>query len=107
MLLRSRLDRNSEDLLTLVIMVLGFQGMAIVWVNEFLKMHEVSWGGAFGFAQPIEPAEHIVVQRERFVVALPARHRLARLRGRIAMREIAEEVFVMVPRRSPSLMARR
>lgn len=42
--------------------------------------------------------EHIVVQRERFVVALPARHRLARMRGRIAMREIAAEAFVMVPR---------
>jgi DNA-binding transcriptional LysR family regulator len=42
--------------------------------------------------------EHIVVQRERFVVALPARHRLARARGRIAVREIAAEAFVMVPR---------
>ena len=42
--------------------------------------------------------EHIVVQRERFVVALPARHRLARSRGRIAMRELAAEAFVMVPR---------
>ena len=42
--------------------------------------------------------EHIVVQRERFVVALPARHRLARTRGRIAIREIATEAFVMVPR---------
>jgi membrane protease YdiL (CAAX protease family) len=47
-----RLDPNSEALLTLVIMVFGFQGLAIVWVNEFLKMHEVSWGAAFGFAQP-------------------------------------------------------
>jgi DNA-binding transcriptional LysR family regulator len=42
--------------------------------------------------------EHIVVQRERFVVALPARHRLARTPGRIAMRELAAEAFVMVPR---------
>jgi len=42
--------------------------------------------------------EHIVVQRERFVVALPARHRLARTTGRIAMRELAAEAFVMVPR---------
>jgi DNA-binding transcriptional LysR family regulator len=42
--------------------------------------------------------EHIVVQRERFVVAMPARHRLARLRGRLAMRELAAESFVMVPR---------
>jgi membrane protease YdiL (CAAX protease family) len=51
-LFRPRLDPNSEALLTLVIMVFGFQGLAIVWVNEFLKMHEVSWGAAFGFAQP-------------------------------------------------------
>jgi DNA-binding transcriptional LysR family regulator len=42
--------------------------------------------------------EHIVVQRERFVAALPARHRLARARGRIAVRELAREAFVMVPR---------
>jgi len=42
--------------------------------------------------------EHIVIQRERFVAALPARHRLARTRGPIAMREIAAEAFVMVPR---------
>jgi DNA-binding transcriptional LysR family regulator len=42
--------------------------------------------------------EHLVVQRERFVAALPARHRLARARGRIAMRELAGEAFVMAPR---------
>jgi DNA-binding transcriptional LysR family regulator len=42
--------------------------------------------------------EHVVVQRERFVAALPARHRLARTRGRIAVRELADEAFVMVPR---------
>jgi DNA-binding transcriptional LysR family regulator len=42
--------------------------------------------------------EHVVVQRERFVAALPARHRLARARGRIAVRELAAESFVMVPR---------
>lgn len=41
--------------------------------------------------------EHIVVQRERFVAALPARHRLARSR-RIAMRALAGEPLVMVPR---------
>lgn len=41
--------------------------------------------------------EHVVVQRERFVVALPARHRLAR-RRRIAMRALAGEPLVMVPR---------
>lgn len=42
--------------------------------------------------------EHVIVQRERFVAALPARHRLARVRGRIAVRELAEEAFVMAPR---------
>jgi DNA-binding transcriptional LysR family regulator len=42
--------------------------------------------------------EHLVVQRERFVAALPARHRLALERGRLAMRELAGEPFVTVPR---------
>jgi len=46
--------------------------------------------------------EHLVVQRERFVAALPARHRLARgvgrKAGRLAVRELAAEAFVMVPR---------
>jgi DNA-binding transcriptional LysR family regulator len=41
--------------------------------------------------------EHLVVQRERFVVALPARHRLARGR-RLAMRTLAGEPLVMVPK---------
>jgi len=42
--------------------------------------------------------EHIVIQRERFLAALPARHRMARRRGRVAMRELADESFVMAPR---------
>lgn len=42
--------------------------------------------------------EHVPVQREPFVVALPARHRLAAERGRLAMRSLAGESFVMVPR---------
>jgi DNA-binding transcriptional LysR family regulator len=42
--------------------------------------------------------EHVVVQRERFLAALPARHRLARGRGRLAVRELAGDAFVMVPR---------
>ena len=42
--------------------------------------------------------EHFVVQRERFVAALPSRHRLARGRGRIAVGELAGEAFVMAPR---------
>ena len=42
--------------------------------------------------------EHVVVQRERFLAALPLRHSLARKRGRLAVRELAAEAFVMVPR---------
>ena len=41
--------------------------------------------------------DHVVVQRERFVVALPARHRLARSRT-IATAALAGEPMVMVPR---------
>lgn len=42
--------------------------------------------------------ERIVVQRERFVAALPARHRLARGSGRLAVKELEGEPFVTVPR---------
>jgi DNA-binding transcriptional LysR family regulator len=46
--------------------------------------------------------EHVVVQRERFLAALPSRHRLAResrrKAGRLAVRELAGDAFVMVPR---------
>jgi DNA-binding transcriptional LysR family regulator len=42
--------------------------------------------------------EHLVVQRERFVVALPAKHRLARGTGGLRLRELAGEPFVMIPR---------
>jgi len=42
--------------------------------------------------------ERLVVQRERFVAALPSRHRLAREGGRLAVSELAGEPFVMVPR---------
>jgi len=42
--------------------------------------------------------EHVVVQREPFVVALPGRHRLAAQRTRLAMSSLAGESFVMVPR---------
>ena len=42
--------------------------------------------------------ERLVVQRERFVAALPSRHRLARDAGRLAVSELAGEPFVMVPR---------
>jgi DNA-binding transcriptional LysR family regulator len=42
--------------------------------------------------------EHVVVHRERFLAALPAAHRLARKPGRLAVRELAGEAVVMVPR---------
>jgi DNA-binding transcriptional LysR family regulator len=42
--------------------------------------------------------DHIVVQQERFVVALPARHRFASGRGRLALAELAGEPMVMIPR---------
>ncbi len=55
----------------------------------------------FGLLLPpvaVADLEHVVVQRERFLAALPSRHRLARQRGRIALRELAKESFVMAPR---------
>src|SRR4051794_512554 len=42
--------------------------------------------------------EHIVVQRERFVIALPAKHRLAATKGKVSLRELAGEPFVTIPR---------
>jgi DNA-binding transcriptional LysR family regulator len=42
--------------------------------------------------------DHLVVQRERFVLALPARHRLAAGTGTLALREMAGEPFVTIPR---------
>jgi DNA-binding transcriptional LysR family regulator len=54
----------------------------------------------FGLLLPpvVGDFEHLVVQRERFVAALPSRHRLARVRGRVSMRELVDEAFVMAPR---------
>jgi DNA-binding transcriptional LysR family regulator len=45
-----------------------------------------------------EGLERLVMRREHFVAALPARHRLAAGRGPLAMRELTAERFVMVPR---------
>jgi DNA-binding transcriptional LysR family regulator len=42
--------------------------------------------------------EHVVLQREQFVAALPFDHRLARARSRLAVRQLAREPFVVVPR---------
>lgn len=42
--------------------------------------------------------DHLIVQREHFVIALPAKHPLARGTGRLRLRELAGEPFVMIPR---------
>ena len=55
-----------------------------------LLLPPVAGGGRF---------EHLVVQRERFVAALPSRHPLARGAGRLALQELKGEPFVMIPRR--------
>jgi membrane protease YdiL (CAAX protease family) len=47
--LRGRIDPTTSQMITLVLAVAGFQGLALVWVNEFLKQHQVSWGEGFGF----------------------------------------------------------
>lgn len=56
----------------------------------------------FGLLLPPVPEarllEYLVVQRERFVIALPSRHRLARRRGKLAVRELKGEALVTVPR---------
>lgn len=54
----------------------------------------------FGLLLPPVPEalEHLVVQRERFMAALPAQHRLAKQRGPLAMSALAGESFVVVPR---------
>ena len=57
----------------------------------------------FGFLLPpvaeSSALEHIVVQRERFLAALPSSHRLARQRGALAVRALIDDPFVMVPRK--------
>ena len=61
-------------------------------------------GGELDFGLLLPPVlgeanlEHIVVQRERFLAALPARHRLARKAGRLGVKELGGEPFVTVPR---------
>ncbi|MGE5641293.1 MAG: LysR substrate-binding domain-containing protein [Clostridia bacterium] len=56
----------------------------------------------FGLLLPpvagVEQLEHVVVQREHFVVALPAAHRLAGGRGKISVSALAGEPFVVAPR---------
>lgn len=63
-----------------------------------LAAGELDFGLLLPPVSEAEGLEHLVVQRERFVAALPARHRLAAARGPLAMSDLAGESFVMVPR---------
>ena len=63
-----------------------------------LAAGELDFGLLLPPVEDSETLEHLVVQREHFVAALPARHRLAAGRARLAMSELAGESFVMVPR---------
>ncbi len=63
-----------------------------------LAAGELDFGLLLPPVSEMEGLEHLVVQRERFVAALPARHRLAAERRPLAMSELAGESFVMVPR---------
>jgi DNA-binding transcriptional LysR family regulator len=75
-------------------------------LREMLSPEQAAALGAreldFGLLLPPVDGEagldHLVVQRERFVAALPSRHRLAREAGRLAVSQLAGEPFVMVPR---------
>jgi membrane protease YdiL (CAAX protease family) len=48
---KSHLTANGLSLLMIVIMVLAFQGGAIVWVHFFLKNQAITWREAFGFGR--------------------------------------------------------
>ena len=63
-----------------------------------LTAGELDFGLLLPPVSEAEDLEHVVVQRERFVAALPARHRLAASHGPLAMSDLAGESFVMVPR---------
>jgi DNA-binding transcriptional LysR family regulator len=63
-----------------------------------LAAGELDFGLLLPPVQEAAALEHVVVQRERFVAALPGRHRLARKTGKLAVRELEGEPLVMVPR---------
>jgi len=50
-LAKGRISSNTTALVMLVVGVIGFQGLALVWVHWFLKLHGVTWGQAFGFSR--------------------------------------------------------
>src|SRR5260221_8307635 len=45
--------------------------------------------------------DHLVGQRERFLIALPAKHRLASDKGRLALAALAGAPLVPLPRAGP------
>jgi DNA-binding transcriptional LysR family regulator len=63
-----------------------------------LASGELDFGLLLPPVSDAEPLEHLVVQRERFVAALPSSHRLAAGKGKLAVSALAGEPFVMVPR---------
>jgi DNA-binding transcriptional LysR family regulator len=63
-----------------------------------LAAGELDFGLLLPPVSDAEPLEHLVVQRERFVAALPSSHRLAAGKGKLAVSALAGEPFVMVPR---------
>jgi len=63
-----------------------------------LAAGELDFGLLLPPVSDAKPLEHLVVQRERFVVALPSSHRLAAGKGKLAVSALAGEPFVMVPR---------
>jgi DNA-binding transcriptional LysR family regulator len=75
-------------------------------LREMLSPEQASAlsAGALDFGLLLPPVaeahalDHVVVQRERFVVALPAHHRLTRGRGKLPVSDLAGEPLVMVPR---------
>ncbi len=63
-----------------------------------LAAGELDFGLLLPPVSDAEPLEHLVVQRERFVAALPSSHRLAAGKGKLGVSALAGEPFVMVPR---------
>jgi len=63
-----------------------------------LAAGELDFGLLLPPVSDAEPLEHLVVQRERFVAALPSSHRLAAGKGKLPVSALAGEPFVMVPR---------
>jgi DNA-binding transcriptional LysR family regulator len=66
--------------------------------SQALATGELDFGLLLPPVSAAEGLDHVIVQRERFVAALPVRHRLARSRAKLPVIELAGEPMVMVPR---------